>query len=332
MVVVTVLFAILAIAAVVAAVVGFSRANRAETEVADGSKRVGELVERVGELESTVKERDDELTRVSGELEAARKEVASAAERQDAARKEADERSARADAAEAEVTQLAGRVEKLQAEVMAVTEAKVAADARADALAAAAEQAATDQASAEKPTAKKATAKKATPTKAAADAVTADQPAPSVGEDGAVAASPEALWRLELARSERLWRNSVAVVPDETSPIATADDALVAALEIELAAAREDSGVEVELEIDLPRRLQPAEALAVLRAAQELLPVAVRAGHATTLWVAAAGDDVIVEVSSLDDEGTPIEIDVPDLPPGRLVGQTGGIRLVGFLA
>ena len=229
------------------------------------------------------------------DLEAAQQASTSSAEERERVRQEADHQRTRADAAEAERADLASRVATLEAEIMTATEAKVAADVRADALAVAAD---------------------------AGDGL-------SVGQ---VAASPEALWRLELARSERLWRNSVAVVPDEPSPIATADDPLRAALDVELAAAREESGVEVDLEIDLPQRLGPPEALAVLRAAQELLPVAVRAGHATTLWVAAAGEDIIIEVSSLDDDGTPIEVAVPDLPPGRLVAQAGGIRLVGFLS
>ena len=298
MVVVTVLLAVVAVAALVAAVIGFSRARRAEAEVAAGSKRVGDLVPRVGDLEATVKARDDELTHARGELDAARQEVASTGERHEALRKAADEQAVRADGAEAHVTELTRQVELLEAEIMTATEAKVAADA----------------------------ASRRSGGGGGDHAAGADQ-APGPG-----AASPEALWQLELARTERLWRTSVAVVPDETSPIATADDQLLAALGVELAAAREEAGVEVDLEIDLPRRLDPPEALAVLRAAQELLPVAVRAGHATTLWVAAAGDDVIVEVSSLDDEGAPIEVDVPDLPPGRLVAQTGGIRLVGFLA
>jgi len=295
MVVVTVLLAVLAVAALVAAALGFSRARRAEAEVAAGSKRVGDLVQRVADLETAAAERDADLQAARRELESAQQAATSADEERETLRRDAGEQRTRAAAAESERAELASRITTLEAEIMTATEAKVAADARADALA------------------------------VAADA--------GAGADVAhAAASPEALWRLELARSERLWRNSVAVVPGEPSPIATADDALRTALDIELAAAREESGVEVELEIDLPQRLGAPEALAVLRATQELLPVAVRAGHATTLWVAAAGEDIIIEVSSLDDDGTPIEVAVPDLPPGRLVAQTGGIRLVGFLS
>jgi len=294
MVVVTVLLAVLAVGALVAAVLGFSRARRAEAEVAAGSKRVGDLVQRVADLESAAAGRQADLDAATRDLASAQQAATAAEQERETIRQDADDQRTRAAAAELERAELATRVATLESEIMTATEAKVAADVRADALAVAAD---------------------------AGDGV-------SVGQ---VAASPEALWRLELARSERLWRNSVAVVPDEPSPITTADDVLRAALDIELAAAREESGVEVELEIDLPQRLGAPEALAVLRSTQELLPVAVRAGHATTLWVAAAGQDIIVEVSSLDDDGTPIEVAVPDLPPGRLVAQAGGIRLVGFL-
>jgi hypothetical protein len=91
-----------------------------------------------------------------------------------------------------------------------------------------------------------------------------------------------ALWNLELARAERTWRHSVAVSPDQASPFADTDDQLRSAVEIEVAALREEVGVAMELEWsvaveDLARRL------IVLRVVQELLAAASRAEQAVVL-------------------------------------------------
>ena len=62
---------------------------------------------------------------------------------------------------------------------------------------------------------------------------------------------PDVLWTLEQARSERTWRQSVAV--GDGSFLDGADDPLLAALQVELDAAREDVGAIVELDADCRR-------------------------------------------------------------------------------
>ncbi len=72
------------------------------------------------------------------------------------------------------------------------------------------------------------------------------------------------LWALELLRSERTWRHSVAPGPDTPSVLGDAAEPLREALQIELDAAREEVGVEVELAADLPAELTPAGSLLAL--------------------------------------------------------------------
>ena len=95
---------------------------------------------------------------------------------------------------------------------------------------------------------------------------------------------PDVLWALEQARSERTWRQSVAI--GEGSFLDGVDDPLLAALQVELDAAREDVGAIVELEAELPTAVTPAGSVLVLRAAQELLARSMKTAEETTLRVA----------------------------------------------
>ncbi|QXC62837.1 hypothetical protein KSP35_08680 [Aquihabitans sp. G128] len=148
-------------------------------------------------------------------------------------------------------------------------------------------------------------------------------------DDGA--ADPAALWALERSRTERTWRHSVAAVQGDPSPLAAALHPLWTALEIEVAAVREEVGAVVDLDVDLPGTVTPGASLATLRVAQELLATAARKGEVTTLRVAADGDDLVVEASSVDADGQPVPLSALVLPPSRLDAEPGVVRLRGAL-
>lgn len=119
----------------------------------------------------------------------------------------------------------------------------------------------------------------------------------------------EALWLLELARAERTWRHSVAASPDGPGPFGDTDDPLRTAVEIEVAALREEVGVAMELEwhthID-----DPARCLTVLRLTQELLAAAAREQQAVVLRAHQDGDDVVL-VLGVPEGHAPLTLEVP---------------------
>lgn len=102
----------------------------------------------------------------------------------------------------------------------------------------------------------------------------------------------ETLWNLELARTDRLWRNSVAIDPtSEASPLDDAENQLRQAIEIEAAALREDVGALIDVDWRAEPVSTPARRLVVLRLAQEMLASAARAPGATTLVVTDEAPD-----------------------------------------
>lgn len=104
-------------------------------------------------------------------------------------------------------------------------------------------------------------------------------------------ASTEMLWDLELARSERAWRNSVAINPvADESPFEGAEDSVQLAVEIEAAALREDVGAHISIDWDAEPISSPARRLLVVRVAQEMLASAARAPGAARLVVTQVGE------------------------------------------
>ncbi|MEZ5341733.1 MAG: hypothetical protein R2706_09830 [Acidimicrobiales bacterium] len=100
---------------------------------------------------------------------------------------------------------------------------------------------------------------------------------------------PEALWNLELLRSERTWRHSVAPSPEGESPFSITDNPLRLAVEIEAAALREEVGAFISVRWDANRVDDPARAHLILRLTQELLAQAARDPHPVEL-VATSGE------------------------------------------
>jgi hypothetical protein len=147
-------------------------------------------------------------------------------------------------------------------------------------------------------------------------------------EARAVGVDADVLWALELLRSERTWRHSVAPGPDAPPVLGDTAELLRQALQIELDAAREEVGAEVELDADLPAGVTAAGSLLALRVAQELLAPAVRDGELTTLQLRADGADVVVAVQSLDQDDEPLALPPLAIPASSDVETTAdGVRV-----
>ncbi len=165
----------------------------------------------------------------------------------------------------------------------------------------------------------------------AADAARADAEARAAEAAERNGVDPQVLWVLEQARSERTWRQSVAV--GEGSYLDGADDPLLAALQVELDAAREDVGAIVELDADPLPAVTPAGSVLVLRAAQELLARAMKTAEETTLRVKVDGDDVVVTIVATDEEGAPVPVEPLVIPESAdIAAADGGVRILHAVA
>lgn len=104
-------------------------------------------------------------------------------------------------------------------------------------------------------------------------------------------ANAEMLWELEVARSERSWRNSVSVNPvSDPSPFESAEDPVRQAVEIEAAALREDVGAYITIDWQAEPIQSSARRLLVVRVAQEMLASASRAPGAARLVISQVGE------------------------------------------
>jgi small-conductance mechanosensitive channel len=138
----------------------------------------------------------------------------------------------------------------------------------------------------------------------------------------------ETLWDLELARSERSWRNSVAINPvDDASPFETTDDPLRTAVEVEAAALREDVGALITIDWKAEPIPSASRRLLVVRVAQEMLALAARAPGAARLVVTDAGDgsgELTMAFEAADDSGPVINLIPPAISDDLIeVGDEG---------
>ena len=129
-------------------------------------------------------------------------------------------------------------------------------------------------------------------------------------------AGAEVLWSLELARSERQWRNSVAIDPtSETSPFDTTDDPAREAVEIEAAALREDVGALITVDWQAPPIESVSRRLTIVRVAQEMLATAARVPGAARLLVTHDDEsgELNMEFVSADEGGEVINLIPPQI-------------------
>ncbi len=99
------------------------------------------------------------------------------------------------------------------------------------------------------------------------------------------------LWQLELARSERAWRHSVATNPlSDESPFEDVKDPTRLAVEVEAAALREDVGTYITIDWQAEPIDDPSRQHLVVRVAQELLAEASRSTTKAKLLVTGSDD------------------------------------------
>jgi hypothetical protein len=157
-------------------------------------------------------------------------------------------------------------------------------------------------------------------------AIEADQRARDAVAAGGVEAG--VVWPLELQRSERVWHFSVSPGPQAESPLAATGNPLITALKVEVDAARNDVGANVELAADLPPDVDPATAVLVLRIAQELLADVVRRSETATLQVAIDEDDIVVAVEAVGSNGPVLPEPLP-IESVLIEPIENGVRVLG---
>ncbi len=115
----------------------------------------------------------------------------------------------------------------------------------------------------------------------------------------------EVLWDLEMVRSERSWRNSVAINPvDDPNPFTDSDDPVRTAIEIEAAALREDVGALITVDWKAGLIESAAHRVLVVRVAQEILAQASRAPGAARLVVSDGSDPAGSDPDGSDQDGS----------------------------
>ena len=129
----------------------------------------------------------------------------------------------------------------------------------------------------------------------------------------------DTLWALELARTRRTWHTSVSADPTAET-FDDGGDPLRAAIEVDVAALREEAGVDVTVVWDLDHVLEGAPALAVLRTAQELLAAVTRMADDAQLTVRRDHTDVVIDVTE------------PDGTAGRFTELSGALDGRGLTA
>ena len=252
-------------------------------------------------------ERDD----VTGELATRTAELTSSEERLSATRKTLADTESRRDQLSDKVTELTGRVGDIRRQLDDATETlrkrTELADAQAmqiDSLSAARDELQQQLTSAEERI-----------------VTLAARPGVVVGESDDDP-SAETLWDLEVARSERSWRNSVAINPvDDTSPFETTDDPVRTAVEVEAAALREDVGALIAIDWKAAPIPAASRRLLVVRVAQEMLALAARAPGAARLVVTDGDDDsgeLTLTFEAADENGPVINL-IPPAVAGDLV-------------
>ena len=138
----------------------------------------------------------------------------------------------------------------------------------------------------------------------------------TAGDSEAASANAHVLWALEMARSERQWRNSVAIDPmSEASPFSTADDPVREAVEIEAAALREDVGALISVDWQAPPIESVSRRLMIVRVAQEMLASAARVPGAARLLVTHDDEsgELKMEFVSADDGGEVVNLIPPQI-------------------
>ncbi len=163
---------------------------------------------------------------------------------------------------------------------------------------------------------------------AAAVAATARTSGIVLGELEEDGARPQTLWNLELARSERTWRTSVATNPEaDQSPFVATDDPARLAVEIEASALRENVGASVDVEWTAGPVDDPTRRHLVVRVAQELLEAAARSPEPSTLRVEDDDGQISLSLAAIEGGDVPANIIPPQISSDLLDFRQDGRQI-----
>lgn len=138
--------------------------------------------------------------------------------------------------------------------------------------------------------------------------------------DAGVGGLADLLWSLSVRRAETTWRLSIAVDPSAASPFAGQSDLFRTAAEIEVDAAREESGADIELEWTGDAVVESERAVVALAVLRDVVDALSTAAASTTVAVSCLDDGVELAVRAVDADGTPMEVRLPaeiESEPGR---------------
>lgn len=250
-----------------------------------------ELEEKRASLGRELTAARTEVDTLTGDVGTKSAEIARLSEELDKARAVGADRAARIESQSAEIAALVSDHNALQARLETAEAARVAADARAD----------------------------------EAEARSTGIVIGDVIVDGPHA---DALWDLEVARSERTWRTSVAVDPaSPQGPFDAADDPLRLAVEIEAAALRENVGAFIMIDWHAAPVDHAARRHLILRVAQEMLEEAARNPEPSRL-VASGDDEITLELRAAEEVEDVISIIPPRIASDLIdVKEEAGVSI-----
>ncbi len=127
----------------------------------------------------------------------------------------------------------------------------------------------------------------------------------------------DVLWDLSLRQAEATWRLSIAVDPSAPSPLAACIDPFRTAVEIEIDAAREESGAVIELTWIGDGATASEHSVVALAIVRDVINQVGTAAASTTLTIACLDDAVELTVDSVDDDGEPVEVAMPHQPDAK---------------
>lgn len=131
------------------------------------------------------------------------------------------------------------------------------------------------------------------------------------------------LWDLALARAEQRWRMSISLSIDDESPLAGSDDQLRAAIEIEIDAAREESGADIDLHWSGETPAPPAAGVVAYSLVESVVAALATTAARTVVHVEVGEDDIRLRFDVTDDTGRPME---PELP-SAIRDAPGAVRI-----
>lgn len=121
----------------------------------------------------------------------------------------------------------------------------------------------------------------------------------------------DVLWDLSLRQTEATWRLSVAVDPSAPSPLQACVDPFRTAVEVEIDAAREESGAVFELTWTGDGTTPTERSVVALAAVRDIIDQVGTVAASTSLTIACRDDAVELTVASIGDDGEPVEVAMP---------------------